>query len=1128
MTAVSQRISNFLGGVSQQADEKLFPGQVKDALNCYPDPTLGMIKRPGGKYISQLAGSPSGKDGDAWFFVFRDDLTKYIVSIARSNGLVRVWDITTGVEQSVSYSGTIGTGNATKAYLSASDYRSLKALTINDFTYIVNTEKVVSPLSTPSWNPNRQATIVVNSVEYDTQYKVTINGTDYTYTTTATSSPPLKLADVTAGLSSAITAGYTTKTVIDNTIYLTHTAAIDVKAVAGLDGKDLRVFQDSVDSFNRLPEQAFNNQVVKVSNTSADKDDYYLKFIADNGVSGKGYWEETVAPTVSLGLDPATMPVVLLNMGDGTFRVAQLNGDETINGLPLQWENRLVGDDDSNSHPSFVGSNIADIFLFNNRLGFLTQDNVSMSQAGDYWNFYHKTATTQTVADPIDLSCASIKPAVLHSVVPIPQGLLLFSANQQFLMEAGDGDAWTPANVTIRSLSNYECDKYIKPADLGSTVMFVSKNPSWSRAFEIFTRGQKEAPSVNESSKIVPEWIPESITNAIGSSQNGLWVASARDSTYLYLFRYYEEGDERKMASWVRWDLYSNVIQTAFQNDTLYVLTSGTEGYNVITHKLVLSPSTSGLTNSLGNKVDPYLDGWSEITTLPTYSNGQTKVYIPTYYDTNKELQYVVGLQKATRTSPDIPYNTIVGVDQNLLNLDIYHFGETAVAARPVVVYIHGGAWVGGDKDSVDSKAKFFNSKGYIFISVNYRLSDVPSNDYTTWVNTRLKYPTHINDCANALGWTYANIDDYGGDPSKLILVGHSAGAQLVSLLGTNQSFITAAGVPSSALKGVVSVDTEGFDVKEAIINPAGGAIGTPTSQRRFYQNVFGIYPDASITGTGSALTTDFANTTLATAAYAQASPQSNISATTPPFLVLGRGPTARTTGQQAFVTAMQSASRPVTYVSYPNDTTYTHEEINTSIGATLDPPAGKLLPSGIQNVTTQIFNFVSSIAPAPSAPVVSANTTGLSNIIIKQTDGGGDYFDIPGNVVNNYIYVGYSYDMEIQLPRYDYSSKDQGYDFTGYTTTARMKFYTGLGGSVSFNIKDNTRTEWTDTSGVQIADTYSADTAPYRESYTYKVPVYQRPDNYIMKVISNNPFPVSLVAMQWEGQYSPGFYRRA
>jgi hypothetical protein len=809
MTAVSQRIPNFLGGVSQQADEKLFPGQVKDALNCYPDTTLGMIKRPGGKFLSKLAGvTAQSKDTDAWLTVFRDDNTKYIVSIAKSTGIVRVWDITTGVEQTVTDTAGV------RSYLTATDYRSLKWLTINDFTYLLNTEKVVGVQAAPSWTAKTTATIVVSSVEYDTKYKVTIGSTTYTYTSrtnyvTGTPPPqvlPLELSEIVNGISGAITGGFATKEIIDNTIYLTFSSSTDVKGEAGPDGKYIRVIQDTVDTFNRLPEQAKHNQVVKIANTSADKDDFYLKFVAENSSSGKGYWEETRAPNVSPGLDPATMPVVLLRLSTGTFQVAPLDSSVTVNGLPLTWEPRLVGDDESNEHPSFVGQTIQDIFLFNNRLGFLTADNVSMSQAGDYYNFYHKTATTQVISDPIDLSCASIRPALLTSVVPISQGLLLFSQSQQFLMEAENG-AWTPVNTTIRTISNYECDRYIAPADLGSTVMFVSRNQSWARTFEIFTRGQREAPTVTEASKIVPEWIPNAITSAVGSAQNGLWIGSSRTKPEIYMFRYYEEGDERKMASWVRWRLYSNVIHTAIQEDVLYIVTSGSEGYNVISHKLVLSPSTGGLTNYFGNTVDPYMDAWFEITTTPTLVDDFTKVYIPSHFNTAKTMQYVVGLLKVN--------------------------------------------------------------------------------------------PTNLRE-------------------------------------------------------------------------------------------------------------------------------------------------------------------------------------------------------------------------------------SGLTNVVTVQTDGGGSYFLIPGDVTGNYIYLGYQYQMELTLPRYNYSVGEQGYDFTGYTTTARMKFYTGLGGAINFNLKDNTRSEWTEVSGIQIADVYPADTSPFRDSFIYKVPVYQRPDNYTMKVLSNNPFPVSLVAMQWEGQYSAGFYRKA
>ena len=832
MTSVSQRIPNFIGGVSQQADEKMLLGQVKDAVNCYPDITLGMLKRPGGKFIGKLASlTANTADQTAWFSMFRDNQEKYIANVT-SAGVVKVWNLLTGLAGTVTY--PTGKQASIESYLTATDYRSIKTLTINDFTYIVNSEKVVTAKAAPSWNAKRQATIVITGVENDAIYTVKIGGSTFTYTSPAppvapATAPTATIAIVAAGLSAAITSGFATKTIIDNTIYLTFSSDTDVSGNAGIDGKSIRVFQDSVDTFARLPEQAKHGQVVKINNTSASQDDFYLKFIADDGNSGKGYWEETIAPNVSTGLNEATMPVALIrtSVSPLTFRATFLDSTTYSDGsnvtIPidptkfvLQWEPRLVGDTESNSHPSFVDNTIQDIFLFNNRLGFLTEDNVSMSQAGDYYNFYHKSATTITAADPIDLSCASIKPAIVRSVVPITQGLLLFSDSQQFLMEAENG-AWTPANCSISTIANYECDRYIKPIDLGSTVLYVSRNQSWSRAFEIFTRGQRETPSVTETTKIVPEWMPNGITDTTGSAQNGLWVASGRTSKYLYIHRYYEQGDERPMAAWVKWLLPSNVIHTAIQNDILYVLTSGTEGYTLTQHKLVLAPSTGGLINIFGNAVDPYLDSWCEVTdvamvspvppTAPTHNqvNDTTKVYLPTYFDTTKTIRYVVGLKKV--------------------------------------------------------------------------------------------------------------------------------------------------------------------------------------------------------------------------------------------------------------------------------------------------PPAG--------------------------------TESGYTNVVTLLTDGGGTYFNIPGDASGNYIYVGYEYNMELILPRYYYNMGQTGVDFTAVTTTSRMAFYTSLGGDIYFNLKDRTRSEWYNVNGAKIADLYTADTSPFRDVFIYKVPIYQRPDNYTMKVTSNTPFPVSLVSMQWEGQYAPGFYRR-
>jgi len=229
-----------------------------------------------------------------------------------------------------------------------------------------------------------------------------------------------------------------TVTQLKGTLELSCTSAFTVDASGGVSGEELKGYTDSVQNISELPSETAHNRVVQVINTVSREDTYFAKFVAENGVSGKGYWEETVSPNVSKGLTASTMPHELINSGLNAFVFR-----------PAQWEERLVGDDVSNEHPSFVGKTIQQAFFHANRLSFLTEDNVAMSQVGDYYNFYNVSALTQTAADPIDLSCSSLRPAVITAVVPVAQGLALFTKNQQFLMLGVDG-VLTPTTTSIR------------------------------------------------------------------------------------------------------------------------------------------------------------------------------------------------------------------------------------------------------------------------------------------------------------------------------------------------------------------------------------------------------------------------------------------------------------------------------------------------------------------------------------------------------------------------------------------------------------------------------------------------------------------------------------------------------
>ncbi len=169
--------------------------------------------------------------------------------------------------------------------------------------------------------------------------------------------------------------------------------------------------------------------------------------------------------------------------------------------------------------------------------------------------------------------------------------------------------------------------------------------------------------------------------------------------------------------------------------------------------------------------------------------------------------------------------------------LDIYTpSGLPASAERPVVVYVHGGGWAIGDKsNSPLDKARLFTSAGYVYVTINYRLSPADT-DVSNPDPGRIMFPDHPHDVGEALGWVNRHIGEYGGDPGRLALVGHSSGAHLVSLMGTDPSYMEAYGVSPAQVLGVVSLDTATFNV-------ADQAAVAPGTDYRIYWNAFGT-PD--------------------------------------------------------------------------------------------------------------------------------------------------------------------------------------------------------------------------------------------------------------------------------------------
>ena len=138
--------------------------------------------------------------------------------------------------------------------------------------------------------------------------------------------------------------------------------------------------------------------------------------------------------------------------------------------------------------------------------------------------------------------------------------------------------------------------------------------------------------------------------------------------------------------------------------------------------------------------------------------------------------------------------------------LDIYTPESTVSQKLPVVFWIHGGGWQVGDKGDVALKPKVLTERGCVFVSTNYRL--LPEVEMVEL----------IDDVAASLGWVHKNISNYGGDPKRIFVGGHSAGAQLAALICTDDRYLTKHGVPFRDLKGCVPVDGDTYDIPKIIM----------------------------------------------------------------------------------------------------------------------------------------------------------------------------------------------------------------------------------------------------------------------------------------------------------------------
>ncbi len=235
------------------------------------------------------------------------------------------------------------------------------------------------------------------------------------------------------------------------------------------------------------------------------------------------------------------------------------------------------------------------------------------------------------------------------------------------------------------------------------------------------------------------------------------------------------------------------------------------------------------------------------------------------------------------------------GVDPDLLSLDIY--GPKGAADRPVLLMVHGGGWRRGDKAGramTALKVPHFVAHGYVYVSVNYRLAP------------EAVHPTHVRDVAAAIAWLSENVRDYGGDPGRIYVMGHSAGAHLAALVATDERHLQSAGKDLKTIRGVVLLDSAAYDIPRFV-----NELGAGPLMRSLYTRAFGSNPTV----------------------WRDASPRRHVAPGKgiPPFLIFHTGKRiAAATLSKEFAAALKEAETPAEVVHAADKS---HASLNRDIG---------------------------------------------------------------------------------------------------------------------------------------------------------------------------------------------------
>lgn len=680
MALSSDSIPNLLNGVSQQAAILRHPTQGRFQRDCYSSIVDGLIKRPPFTFVDEIG--PSGLPNAFYHIINRGEDEQYLLIIKQND--VLVYDLINKEYK------TVNSPDGTSYVNLVNPDNNIRAITVADYTFIVDTKRVVAKDSAVTAAGQKGAVIVIRQGSYSCKYTVAENaaGTIGTFTTSATDPTTIRTDEIATQLATSIDAKADwTAHAEGNTVwfYRTDNADFSPTVTDSIGGDGILLVKDKVNNFSELPPVCREGIAVEVSgDPGTDFDNFYVHAVAKNmAPQGPMIWDEIAQREVQNELDASTMPHILVRESDGTFTFSQ-----------TPWGKRRAGDDTTNPFPSFVGDYIKDVFFYKNRLGFLSGENLIASRPGEYFEFFRETATTKLDSDPIDVGVSTNQVANLEHAIPYKDQLLVFAENINFELK---GNPLTSESAYLDPATRYPYRTSVKPVASGVSVFFPFDRKDWTGVRELYSdiENQTDAEDITEH---VPSFIPgECVYMAHSETESVLFLTTEQSQDRLYVYKYHYEntsnGREKVQSSWSYWHMpsYEFLFVGSIQHE-VYVVLKDKTNLDIELAKFSLQPDIRETDMDFNILLDMKVYNDDLIGAGSTFDGNNTTFYLPYGWDDTVETVELVLLPYAS--SGTDASSTDITADITTITADWYlgNAGSLQGGARKIQVSADGVA----------------------------------------------------------------------------------------------------------------------------------------------------------------------------------------------------------------------------------------------------------------------------------------------------------------------------------------------------------------------------------------------------------------------------------------------------